>query len=143
MFLVILLLVFCAAEAVFQKYTDAFAIVGMVVGLCLCFAGYRVFKATVFLSGAICFGGSAYWATYQITMGQTYQPTATLVAGLVAGVVGGCIALCMWRLGLLCIGILLGASLAMLLNTLVVVQVVPQYAQYSLYTPTPSSSPSL
>jgi hypothetical protein len=99
--------------------TEAKVVTGLSIigGLFLAFAGYRLFKATLFLVGFIAFADIAYWILVRVEpqTGYANRNLMMLLVPIGAGIIGGLIAFKLFKFGLSLIGALGGATLAIII----------------------------
>ncbi|GJJ73923.1 hypothetical protein EMPS_06281 [Entomortierella parvispora] len=82
----------------------------IIAGLLLCFFGYRLFHATMFLIGFYFFGNVAYIG---MANGGVTSQTLLLVISIVVGILGGLLLICCSRLGVAVLGALALYSLGL------------------------------
>ena len=88
------------------------------VGVCWCFAGYRLFKPTLFCGGAIAGGAAGSLAfQYLLELDATLDAhTGAFIAMVVCGLLGGKLALSVFGFGVFCCGATLGVLLGAVVN---------------------------
>ncbi|TPX32004.1 hypothetical protein SmJEL517_g04823 [Synchytrium microbalum] len=94
------------------------AVVLIITGLALCFAGFMLFRPVLFLVGFYFFAAVCFIVlSYLEGSGKVTLPSSRswiyLVACLAAGVIGGLVSMAIWRLGLGLLGGLLGLCFAL------------------------------
>ena len=88
------------------------------VGVCWCFAGYRLFKPTLFCGGAIAGGAlGALLFQYLLELDSKLDAhTGSFIAMVVCGVLGGMLARKIFDFGVFCCGAVLGVLLGAVVN---------------------------
>jgi hypothetical protein len=122
----------------FQHYANIMAIAGMVVGAVYCFFGWKLFRATLFVTGFIFFGLVSLALTATIIHHNAHDLDAKWVKYTLIGVpvflglLCGTLLAIFHKVGFFALGALLGVSVSFILNHAVLQSAFPKHAHTAL-----------